>query len=160
MSWRTQDSILKGPGLDLGRFGDYFCEIFKLVSNRSRTCSELVPNMPWTCPRLKLEKDENGCSWRAQVFNYNTLEKIHEIEAHMDYMRCVCVHSTLPYVLTSSDDMTIKCWNWEKNWNNEQVFEGHAHYVMMVQWIQKNSHIFASFKFDLRHVLVQIFGST
>ncbi|CAN7123744.1 unnamed protein product [Brassica rapa subsp. narinosa] len=31
-----------------------------------------------------------------------------------DYIRCVSVHPTLPYVLSSSDDMLIKFWDWEK----------------------------------------------
>jgi len=28
--------------------------------------------------------------------------------------RCIAVHPTLPYILTSSDDMTIKLWDWDK----------------------------------------------
>ncbi len=30
------------------------------------------------------------------------------VEAHPDYIRCVVVHPVSPYVLSSSDDMTIK----------------------------------------------------
>jgi WD40 repeat protein len=44
------------------------------------------------------------------------------------------VHPVLPYVLTSSDDMLIKLWDWDKGWNCVQVFEGHSHYVMQVGW--------------------------
>jgi WD40 repeat protein len=43
------------------------------------------------------------------------------------------VHPTLPYVLTSSDDMLIKLWDWDKGWACCQVFEGHSHYVMQVR---------------------------
>jgi WD40 repeat protein len=39
----------------------------------------------------------------------------------------------LPYVLTSSDDMLIKLWDWDKGWACVQVFEGHSHYVMQVR---------------------------
>jgi WD40 repeat protein len=39
----------------------------------------------------------------------------------------------LPYVLTSSDDMLIKLWDWDKGWACVQVFEGHNHYVMQVR---------------------------
>lgn len=34
-----------------------------------------------------------------QVYNYNTMEKIKAWEAHMDYIRYVEVHPTLPNVL-------------------------------------------------------------
>jgi coatomer subunit beta' len=37
-----------------------------------------------------------------RVFNYNTLEKVQEVEAHSDYVRCIAVHPTQPYLLTSS----------------------------------------------------------
>ncbi|RVX01158.1 Coatomer subunit beta'-1 [Vitis vinifera] len=38
------------------------------------------------------------------------------------------VHPTLPYVLSASDDMLIKLWDWEKGWECTQTFQGHAHY--------------------------------
>lgn len=37
-----------------------------------------------------------------RVFNYNTLEKVHSFEAHSDYIRCIVVHPTHPYILTCS----------------------------------------------------------
>ncbi len=40
------------------------------------------------------------------------------------------MHPTLPYLLSSSDDMLIKLWDWEKGWICTQIFEGHSHYVM------------------------------
>ena len=43
----------------------------------------------------------------------------------------IAVHPSKPYILTSSDDLTIKLWNWDHNWKLEQTFEGHQHYVMM-----------------------------
>jgi coatomer subunit beta' len=36
-------------------------------------------------------------------------------EAHLDYIRCLAVHPTLPVVFTGSDDMTIKSWGWGKS---------------------------------------------
>ena len=44
----------------------------------------------------------------------NTMDKVKVFEAHTDYIRCVAVHPTLPYVLSSADDMLIKLWDWEK----------------------------------------------
>lgn len=54
-------------------------------------------------------------------------------EAHTDYIRSIAVHPTLPYILTSSDDMLIKLWDWDKGWICTQIFEGHSHYVMQAR---------------------------
>lgn len=35
--------------------------------------------------------------------------------------RHIAVHPTLPYVLTCSDDMLIKLWDWDKGWQCTQV---------------------------------------
>ena len=83
-----------------------------------------------------------------RLYNYNTMDKIKTIEAHSDYIRCVVVHPTQPYVLSSSDDMSIKLWDWEKNWANIQIFEGHSHYVMMLAINPKDTNTFASASLD------------
>lgn len=57
-----------------------------------------------------------------RVYNYNTMEKIKAFEAHSDYIRCIAVHPTQPYLLSSSDDMLIKLWDWDKGWVNTQVW--------------------------------------
>ena len=57
-----------------------------------------------------------------------------QFEAHPDYIRSIAVHPSKPYILTSSDDLTIKLWNWDHNWKLEQTFEGHQHYVMSVNF--------------------------
>ncbi|KAJ6415917.1 hypothetical protein OIU84_004663 [Salix udensis] len=83
-----------------------------------------------------------------RVYNYNTMDKIKVFEAHTDYIRCVAVHPTLPYVLSSSDDMLIKLWDWEKGWACTQIFEGHSHYVMQVTFNPKDTNTFASASLD------------
>lgn len=52
--------------------------------------------------------------------------------------------STQPFVLSASDDMTIKCWDWEKGWKCIQVYEGHSHYVMGLAINPKDTSLFAS----------------
>lgn len=52
---------------------------------------------------------------QIRVYNYNTTERIKTFEAHQDYIRSMAIHPTLPYLLTSSDDMTIKLWDWDKS---------------------------------------------
>ena len=111
-----------------------------------------VSNLPIRCAKFLVRRQWIlvGCDdMTIKVLNYNTLEKIHEIEnAHTDYIRYLCVHPTLPIVLSSSDDMSIKTWDWEKSWTNTNVFEGHSHYVMMVQWNPKDNTSFASASLD------------
>ena len=38
----------------------------------------------------------------VRVYNYNTLERVHQFEAHSDYIRSIAAHPTQPYILTSS----------------------------------------------------------
>ena len=83
-----------------------------------------------------------------RVFDYDTMEKIAEFEAHTDYIRSVAVHPTLPYLLSASDDMVIKLWDWEKAWECTQMFKGHAHYVMQVAFSPKDTDTFASASLD------------
>jgi coatomer subunit beta' len=83
-----------------------------------------------------------------RVYNYNTMDKVKQFEAHTDYIRCVAVHPTLPYVLSSSDDMLIKLWDWDKGWTCTQIFEGHSHYVMQVTFNPKDNNTFASASLD------------
>ncbi|KAG9146840.1 hypothetical protein Leryth_005154, partial [Lithospermum erythrorhizon] len=83
-----------------------------------------------------------------RVYNYNTMDKVKTFEAHTDYIRCVAVHPTLPCVLSSSDDMLIKLWDWEKGWMCTQIFEGHSHYVMQVTFNPKDTNTFASASLD------------
>ncbi|KAG0715759.1 Coatomer subunit beta' [Chionoecetes opilio] len=85
---------------------------------------------------------------QVRIFNYNTLERVHQFEAHSDYVRCIAVHPTQPFILTCSDDMTIKLWNWDKKWSCQQVFEGHSHYVMQIVINPKDNNTFASASLD------------
>lgn len=95
---------------------------------------------------------------QIRVFNYNTLERLHMFEAHADYIRCIAVHPTQPYILTSSDDMLIKLWDWDKKWMCCQVFEGHTHYVMQIVINPKDNNQFASASLD-RTIKVWQLGS-
>lgn len=93
-----------------------------------------------------------------RVFNVNTMEKVREFECHQDYVRSLEVHPIHPYLLTSSDDMQIKLWDWDKGWANTQCFDGHSHYVMMVKFNPKDNNTFASASLD-RTVKIWSLGS-
>ena len=60
----------------------------------------------------------------------------------------MAVHPTQPFLLTSSDDMLIKLWDWDQGWMCTQVFEGHTHYVMQVVFNPKDANTFASASLD------------
>ena len=85
---------------------------------------------------------------QIRVYNYNTMERLRTFEAHTDYIRSLAIHPTLPYLLSSSDDMLIKLWDWDKGWECIQVFEGHTHYVMQVEFNPKDANTFASASLD------------
>jgi len=93
-----------------------------------------------------------------RVYNYNTMEKVKEYEAHADYIRYVEIHPSQPLLLSSSDDMSIKLWNWENNWECTTSYEGHAHYVMMTRFNCKDTNSFASASLD-RSIKVWGLGS-
>ncbi|KAK3687894.1 coatomer WD associated region-domain-containing protein [Podospora appendiculata] len=97
--------------------------------------------------------------FQIRVHNYNTSEKITSFEAHPDYIRAIVVHPTQPFVLTASDDMTIKLWDWEKQWKNVRVFEGNSHYVMSLAINPKDTNTFASACLD-RTVKIWSLGSS
>jgi coatomer subunit beta' len=82
--------------------------------------------------------------FQLRVYNISTGEKVTSFEAHPDYIRCLTVHPTLSLVLTGSDDMTIKCWDWDKGWRCVQIFEGHTHYIMALAINPKDPQTFAS----------------
>jgi WD40 repeat protein len=65
----------------------------------------------------------------VDTFTRSTASRL-TIDAFKCLHRSLAVHPTLPYLLSSSDDMLIKLWDWEKGWICTQIFEGHSHYVM------------------------------
>jgi coatomer subunit beta' len=44
--------------------------------------------------------------------------------------------------------MSIKLWDWSKDFDCTQVFEGHSHYVMQIKFNPKDSNSFASASLD------------
>jgi coatomer subunit beta' len=110
------------------------------VSDLPVRCAKFIPRKQWIIA--------GADDMLIRVFNYNTQERIAQFEGHQDYIRYIEVHPTQPYILTSSDDMQVRLWDWEKNWQNIQTYEGHAHYVMMVRINPKDTNTFATASLD------------
>jgi coatomer subunit beta' len=83
-----------------------------------------------------------------RVYNYHTHERVTQFSAHNDYIRALAIHPSKSLVLSSSDDLTVKLWDWEKNWTCTRTFEGHAHYVMSLAFNPKDPNTFASGSLD------------
>ena len=83
-----------------------------------------------------------------RILNYNTMQTIKSFEAHSDYVRSIQTHSQHPYMFTSSDDMTIRLWDWSQDWANKMTFEGHLHYVMALKLHPNDPDIFATASMD------------
>jgi len=84
----------------------------------------------------------------VRVFNYNTMEKVFSFEAHKDFIRCITVHPTLPYILTSSDDGYIKIWDFNNKFKLYSEYQLHKHYVMMTVINPRDTNTFASASLD------------
>ncbi|KAI9718308.1 MAG: hypothetical protein M1828_006772 [Chrysothrix sp. TS-e1954] len=97
--------------------------------------------------------------YRIRVLNYNTNSKEADFEAHPDYIRSIAVHPTQNLILSASDDMTIKLWDWSQGFKCVRVFEGHSHYVMSVNFSPKDTNTFASACLD-RTIKIWSIGSS
>jgi coatomer protein complex subunit alpha (xenin) len=51
----------------------------------------------------------------------------------MDYIRTTVFHHEYPWILSASDDQTIRIWNWQSR-ACVSVLTGHNHYVMCAQF--------------------------
>lgn len=112
-----------------------------------------VTNAPVRCAKFIVRKQwiiVGSDDTKLRVYNYNTAEKVKTIEEHTDYIRHIVVHPTLPYVLSCSDDDTIKLFDWEKGWAKVNTFQDHEHYIMQLAINSKDPSMFASGSLDKR----------
>jgi WD40 repeat protein len=82
-----------------------------------------------------------------RAFNHDG-KLVHKFQAHDDYIRSLEVHPTLPYLLSASDDMKVRLWDIELNYECIRTFQGHIHYVMQVRLNPNNTNEFATASLD------------
>lgn len=107
--------------------------------------------LPVRCARFipKLQSFVCGCDdMFVRVYNYNTMERTKIFQAHDDYIRSIAVHDHLPILLTASDDMTVRQWDWSKGWSLQMIYEGHMHYCMAVTFNPSDAATFATGSLD------------
>ncbi|PIL23467.1 transporter [Ganoderma sinense ZZ0214-1] len=78
--------------------------------------------------------------WDIRPTNRRCLFTLH---GHLDYLRTVQFHHEMPWILSCSDDQTIRIWN-STSRNCIAILTGHSHYVMSAQFHPKEDLIVSS----------------
>lgn len=58
---------------------------------------------------------------------------LYKLVGHLDYIRSVQFHGREPWILSASDDNTLRLWNWQSR-DCLFVLTGHTHYVMAAKF--------------------------
>uniref|UniRef100_H2YWH8 Uncharacterized protein n=1 Tax=Ciona savignyi TaxID=51511 RepID=H2YWH8_CIOSA len=61
------------------------------------------------------------------IWNYKLRRCLFTLLGHLDYIRTAVFHHEYPWILSASDDQTIRIWNWQSR-NCIAVLTGHNHY--------------------------------
>lgn len=80
------------------------------------------------------------CMLPLQVWNYKLRRCLFTLLGHLDYIRTVQFHSEYPWIVSASDDQTIRTWNWQSR-TCISVLTGHNHYVMCAMFHPKEDLI-------------------
>jgi coatomer subunit alpha len=68
-----------------------------------------------------------GDDYKIKVWNFKHV--LFTLTGHLDYVRTVEFHpNDLPWILSCSDDQTIRIWNWQSR-SCLAILTGHNHYV-------------------------------
>ncbi|KAF8889702.1 coatomer WD associated region-domain-containing protein [Infundibulicybe gibba] len=78
--------------------------------------------------------------WDIKPQNRRCLFTLH---GHLDYVRTVQFHHEMPWILSCSDDQTIRIWN-STSRNCIAILTGHSHYVMSAQFHPKDDLVVSS----------------
>ena len=64
-----------------------------------------------------------------QLWNYKQRRCLFTLLGHVDYVRTTFFHKEYPWIISASDDQTIRIWNWQGR-SCICTLAGHTHYVM------------------------------
>lgn len=77
------------------------------------------------------------------MWNYKLRRCLFTLLNHLDYIRTVQFHHELPWIVSASDDQTIRIWNWQTR-SCISVLTGHNHYVMCAQFHPKEDLVLSA----------------
>ncbi|KAF9236643.1 coatomer WD associated region-domain-containing protein [Melanogaster broomeanus] len=83
-----------------------------------------------------------GDDYKIKVWDLRpqTRRCLFTLHGHLDYVRTVQFHHEMPWILSASDDQTIRIWN-STSRNCIAILTGHSHYVMSAQFHPKEDLI-------------------
>ena len=70
-------------------------------------------------------------------FHHSFCSCLFTLNGHLDYIRTVSFHHEYPWIVSASDDQTIRIWNWQLR-TSMSVLTGHNHYVMCAAFHPKD----------------------
>lgn len=71
------------------------------------------------------------------MWSYKLRRCLFTLLGHLDYIRTVEFHAEYPWIVSASDDQTIRIWNWQSR-SSIGVLTGHNHYVMCARFHHKD----------------------
>jgi coatomer subunit alpha len=77
---------------------------------------------------------------QVKVWDYKLRRCLFTLLGHLDYIRTVQFHNEYPWIVSASDDQTIRIWNWQSR-TCISVLTGHNHYVMCAAFHPKEDLI-------------------
>ena len=72
--------------------------------------------------------------------SYKTRRCLFTLHGHLDYVRTVYFHHEHPWILSASDDQTIRIWNWQSR-QCIAILTGHNHFIMSAQFHPKEDYV-------------------
>lgn len=91
----------------------------------------------------------SGDDNQVRMFNFHSLQRLHQFEPHKDFVRRVIYNRSQGFVLSCSDDKTIAKFSLVNNaYVRDTVWDEHKHFVMDIKFHPREEHTFASASLD------------
>ncbi|KAG2641646.1 uncharacterized protein LOC120669924 [Panicum virgatum] len=80
----------------------------------------------------------------VHTYNDGEPKQVERVEAHEGAVTSLAVHPSQPLVLSSSDDGTIRLWNWSEDWSCTREFRRQKGTVLQVAFNPRDASTFAT----------------
>jgi coatomer protein complex subunit alpha (xenin) len=75
-----------------------------------------------------------------KIWDFKQKRRLFTLKGHVDYIRSLFFHPELPWILSASDDQTMRIWNYQRR-GCVNIIAGHSHYVMCAQFHPTKNYI-------------------